>query len=117
MRLTVLPLREMDFNLTKWEFPDAIKLCYDWPVDDIPSTGVCGEIFTVDHATICKPGRFVIQRHNELRDLEAEPLNVVHVCSDVKVEPSRGANLHCNTRLMVGYSHTWFLGTLTIGFL
>ena len=53
---------------------------------------------------VCKRGRFVIQRHHELRELEAELLN--QVCSDyyhVKVEPllqdisgeqlSRGAKL------------------------
>ena len=70
--LTVLPLREMGFNLNKREFRDAIKLRYDWPVDDISSTCVCGDAFTVDHAMICKRGGFVTQRHNELRDLEAE---------------------------------------------
>jgi len=30
--LTVLPLREMGFNLNKREFRDAIKLRYDWQV-------------------------------------------------------------------------------------
>jgi len=34
---------------------------------------------------ICKRGGFVIQRHNELRDLEADLLSTV--CSDVEVEP------------------------------
>ena len=34
---------------------------------------------------ICKRGGFVIQRHNELRDLEADLLSIV--CSDVEVEP------------------------------
>ena len=34
---------------------------------------------------ICRRGRFIIQRHNELRDLEAEMLNIV--CHDVKVDP------------------------------
>jgi len=33
---------------------------------------------------ICKRGGFIIQRHNELRDLEAELLKMV--CYDVKVE-------------------------------
>ena len=33
---------------------------------------------------ICKRGGFVIQRHNEMRDLEAELLSTV--CSDVQVE-------------------------------
>ena len=66
--LTVLPLRELGFNLNKREFRDAIKLLYDWPVDDIPSTCVCGDTFTVDHAMICKRGGIVSQPHNELKD-------------------------------------------------
>ena len=35
---------------------------------------------------ICKQGGFVIQRHNELRNLEADLLNVV--CNDVEIEPA-----------------------------
>jgi hypothetical protein len=35
---------------------------------------------------ICKKGGFIIQRHNELRDLEAELLNIV--CNDVQIEPA-----------------------------
>ena len=34
---------------------------------------------------ICKLGGFITQRHNELRDLEAEFLSMV--CSDVEIEP------------------------------
>ena len=34
---------------------------------------------------ICRRGGFIIQRHNEVRDLEAEILNMV--CYDVEVEP------------------------------
>ena len=47
--LTVLPLQDLGFNLNKREFRDAVKLRYDWPVEDIPSTCACGEAFTVDH--------------------------------------------------------------------
>ncbi|CAB4021726.1 Hypothetical predicted protein, partial [Paramuricea clavata] len=83
--LTALSLKEQGFNLNKREFRDAVKLRYDWPIDDIPSICVCGDTFTVDHAMICKRGGFVIMRHNELRDLEAELLNIV--CSEVQVEP------------------------------
>ena len=36
--LTVLPLQEKGFNLNKRELPDAIKLRYDWPFDDIPGS-------------------------------------------------------------------------------
>ena len=116
VRLTVLPLREMGFNLNKREFRDAIKLRYDWPVDDIPSTCVCGDAFTVDHAMICKRGEFVTQvRHNELRDLEAELLNMV--CTDVEIEPvlqdilgeqlGRGSNRAPDARLDIHACRFW----------
>ena len=74
-------MKEMGLYLNKREFRDAIKLRYDWPIDDIPRTCVYSEAFSVEHAMICKRGGFVIQRHNELRDIEAELLNMV--CSDV----------------------------------
>ena len=51
--LTVLPVEGMGFHLNKMEFRDAIKLRCDWLIDDIPSTCVCGELFSVDHAMIC----------------------------------------------------------------
>ena len=51
-----------------------MKPRYDWEVPDTPSACVSGDICNLDHAMICKRGGFVIQRHNELRDLEAERL-------------------------------------------
>ena len=45
----------------------------------------CGVQLNVDHAMVCQRGGFIIQRHNDLRDLEAELLRMV--CNDVKVEP------------------------------
>ena len=44
-----------------------------------------GVQFSVDHAMVCQRPGFVIQGHNELRDLEAEMLRMV--CNDVEVEP------------------------------
>ena len=67
--LTVIPLKDMDFDLNKREFRDAVRLRYDWPIPDNPSVCVCGSMFTVDHAMICQRGGLVIQRHNEIRDL------------------------------------------------
>jgi len=58
---------------------------FDWDMNDIPSVCVCGDVFNIDHAMICRRGGFIIQRHNEVRDLEAEMLNMV--CYDVEVEP------------------------------
>jgi hypothetical protein len=84
--LQVLPILDMGFNLNKREFKDALKLRYDWPLSDIPSNCVCGVPFNVDHAMICGRGGFIIQRHNQLRDLEAELLNIA--CNDVQIEPT-----------------------------
>ena len=75
----------MDFDLNKREFRDAVRLRCDWPIPDNPSVCVCGSMFTVDHAMICQRGGLVIQRHNEIRDLEAELLEMV--CPDVQIEP------------------------------
>ena len=43
--LTVIPLKDMDFDLNKWEFRDAVRLRYDWPIPDNPSVCVCGSMF------------------------------------------------------------------------
>ena len=51
-----------------------------------PAICVCGDRFSVDHAMICKRGGFIIQRHNELRDLEADLLDLV--CNNVETEPA-----------------------------
>ena len=54
--LTVIPIKEMNFSLNKIEFRDAIKLRYDWVITDIPAICTCGDLFTVDHAMVCKHG-------------------------------------------------------------
>ena len=43
--LTVLPIRDMIFDLNKSEFRDAVKLRYDWDVPNMPSVCVCGDHF------------------------------------------------------------------------
>ena len=58
--LTVLPLQDLGFNLNKREYRDAVKLRYEWPVEDITSTCVCGEAFQVEHSMICKLVGFII---------------------------------------------------------
>ena len=47
-------------------------LQYDWEITDTPKICACGVKFSVDHAMVCQCGGFIIQRHIELRDLEAE---------------------------------------------
>ena len=83
--LTVISVKDMQFTLIKREFRDAIHLWYNWQISDLPSVCVCGEPFHFGHAMICRHGEFIIQRHDELRDLGAEMLSMV--CHDVEVEP------------------------------
>ena len=113
--LTVIPLKDMDSDLNKREFRDAVRLRYDWPIPDNPSVCVCGSMFTVDHAMICHRGGLIIQRHNEIRDLQAELLDMV--CYDVQVEPAlqaitgeelaRGTNQAPDARLDVHCRGFW----------
>ena len=84
--LQLFLFKDMDFDLNKWEFRDAVTLQYDWPILDNPSVCVCGSMFIVDHAMICLQGGLVIQCHNEIRDLQAELLDMV--CYDVQVKPA-----------------------------
>ena len=113
--LTAVPQKDMNFDLSKREFRDALRLRCDWPIPDSPSVCVCGCSFTVDHAMICQRGGLVIQRHNEIRDLEAELLDTV--CYDVAIEPilqplageelNRGANTATDARLDVQCRGFW----------
>lgn len=97
------------------EFRDTVKLRYDRPFNDIPSVCACGENFTIHHAMICKQGSFVIQRHNELRDLEADLLSmvssdveVVQVLQDITEEQlSRGSNRSQDARLDIQTRGFW----------
>ena len=76
---------------------------------------VCEELFSVDHAMICKCGGFITQRHNELRSLEADLLNTV--CNDVEMESvlqnvsreqlSKGSNTAPDARLDIHARGFW----------
>ena len=83
--LTFIPVKDVDFTLTNGEFKDAIHTRNDWQISETPSACVCGVVFDVDHPMVCRQGGFIIQRHNELRDLEAQMLKMV--CNDVQIEP------------------------------
>jgi hypothetical protein len=86
--LGVLPLEEYGFvspGLNKGEFRDALKLRYGNNLRGLPQKCPCGQKFDVTHALNCKKGGFVIIRHNNIRDFEANLLK--KVCSDVETEP------------------------------
>ena len=83
--LTTLPLDEKGYALSKQEFWDAVNIRYNWTLTRLPTTCACGERYNMYHAFTCKKGGFVINRHNDLRDLTASLLD--EVCTDVCVEP------------------------------
>ena len=83
--LTALPLRDHGFALAKNTFRDAIRIRYGWALDGVPSTCVCGQDFTQQHALNCQTGGYPSIRHNTVRDLLASLMR--GVCPDVRVEP------------------------------
>ena len=83
--LSAMPLKDLGFNLNKGEFHDAIAIRYNSPLQSLPSMCPCGHRFNLDHALNCKRGGFVIMRHNNVRDFEANLL--AQVCTDVEKEP------------------------------
>ena len=83
--LGAYPLKEQGFNLNKSEFQDALNLRYDKPLKSMPSKCPCDKKFDVTHAMNCGRGGFIIARHDQVRNFEANLLR--QVCNDVEVEP------------------------------
>ena len=117
--LTSLPLKDYEFDLTKQEFRDAIRMRYGWALDRLPTSCVCGSRFDVPHALSCKRGGFVTLRHNEVRNITANLLS--EVCTDVKIEPmlaemegelihERTGNRSRESRLDVSAVNFWVTG-------
>ena len=78
--LTVIPIAEYGFNLYKQTFRDTLCVCYGWQPACLPSHCACGYVFSISHAPSCSRVAVLSIRHNQIRDLTAEPL--------VKVYPS-----------------------------
>ena len=117
--LTSLPIRAKGFNLNKREFIDAIALRYDWPVEGLPNTCVCGTPNDVNHCMSCKKGGFICFRHDEIRDLTARSIR--DVCPNVTTEPRllplggerlpyRTANTSNEARVDISASSFWTRG-------
>ena len=84
--LTVIPIQEHGFSFTKSEFKDALPIRFNKQLQGIPSKYPCGEKYDLNHAINCKRGRFVVMRHNNVRDFEANLLKTIQ--SDVEIEPA-----------------------------
>ena len=61
-------------------------LRYNRDLKGLPSNCPCEQKFDVNHAMNCKKGGFVIIRHNDIRDFEANLLS--KICNDVETEPT-----------------------------
>ena len=83
--LTVLPIEEHGFTLTKNEFRDAILLRYNKVLTGMPSQFPCGQNYDVTHAMNCKKGVFIIMRHNNVRGFEVNLLKTT--LNNVEIEP------------------------------
>ena len=53
------PLEESDLILSKEVFKDGVRLRYELPLPDLPSSCVCGDKFTVEHVLSCNKGSFI----------------------------------------------------------
>ena len=83
--LSVLPVEEHGFHLSRGDFRDALCMRYGWMLPNLPSKCVCGSAFNVDNAIVCSKGGFPTLRHNQIRDITADLLT--EVCHDVAIEP------------------------------
>eukprot|EP00794_Sanderia_malayensis_P021051 gene21051-23106_t len=85
--LTALPLKSLNYILSKREFQDSVCLRYGWTIKDMPTYCGCGERNSVNHSLDCKVGGYVNMRHNAIRDSLSYLLKEAK-CKDVRTEPS-----------------------------
>ena len=64
--LSILPVEEHGFHLSKGDFRNALYMRYGWMLPNLPSKCVCESAFNVDHAMVCSKGGFPTLRHNEI---------------------------------------------------
>ena len=83
--LTMLPIAEHGFGLSKQQFWDSISLRCGWEISKLPTTFPCGSKFDIQHSMNCKKQGFVTIRHNNLRALTAQILS--EGCYDIQTEP------------------------------
>ena len=80
-----MPVEELGFNLNKEQFWDALKLRYGIKLENLPAQCPCGQPFDVSHALSCKKGGFIVQRHDNIKNLLVSLL--AKVCKNVESEP------------------------------
>ena len=117
--LNALPIEELDFQLNKEEFRDALRLRYNMKLDNLPTYCPCDKRFSVSHALDCKKGGFIHERHDNIKDTLTKLLS--RVCLDVESEPHlipvtnerfrlRSANIRDDARLDIKARSFWTRG-------
>ena len=82
--LTVIPIQEHGFALTKSKFRDALQIRYNKQLQGMPSKCPCGQKYHLNYAMNCKRGGFVVMKHNNIRDFEANLLKTIQ--NNVEIE-------------------------------
>ena len=82
--ISLLPIKQLGFSLSKAEFWAAVYLRYGLPLKRLPSLCDCSKVYTAQYPLSCKKGGFVNLRHNELRDNTVKMLQ--EVSNDVRIE-------------------------------
>ena len=83
--LGAVPIATQGFDLNKGEFQDSLRVRYLIDLENLPSICPCGDKFDPTHAMQCTTGGFVHARHDNIRDMEYQLMQVV--CNDVEKEP------------------------------
>ena len=82
--LTTIAVAEYGFFFDfKADFHYHIHLRYCWPLDNMPSSCPCEELYIVENAQICKMSGFIHMRHDDTTDFLASSMKEVH--NDVEV--------------------------------
>ena len=94
-----------------------MALRYDFPIEGISHTCMCGKPNSMEHCLSCPLGGYVHLRHNQIRDLTANLLSEAG-CTDVTIEPHllpitgekfkyKSANTEDQARLDVSARKVW----------
>ena len=74
--LTVLPITEYRFELSKQQFWDSMRLRHSCKSNNLLTSFPYGSKFDIQHNMSCKKGGLICIQHNDLRDLTANVRSV-----------------------------------------
>ena len=108
--VTRLPLQKSHYDLSAWEFRDALEMRYKKPLLNIPALcDGCGPTFDFLHALSCRKCGLITKCHNEVRDVIDDPSALVW-SPRIREPVVREANLQDNTqalRVDLAFGRVW----------